>query len=755
MTVLEEMGIEGYGILLSEKDSIIYANALSPELRKHINPSKVHRVQDYTGATKDERNARIAQIVQIARDNGYDSIFAGYGFMAEDEAMVSAMEAAGLNFIGPCSGTVESAGRKDLAKRTALEVNVSVTPGIDNATTLTLLRLHPGEIELQAVIKKHSLKVSKASMNAASALDEKAELVLDASYTKGIDLFSVDQLAETLAEEIGKIFRKNPDNRIRLKAIGGGGGKGQRILDAPVHYKGSAAKKLNQAVKPVAPMLREVFSEVKATGRGDNKNVLAEINIETVRHLEIQVIGNGDWCTTLGGRDCSVQMNEQKLLEVSVTVEELAEAIERTDNKAARKTLETDLKMLEEMEEEASRFGGAVGLDSVSTFECIIDRDSHYFMEMNTRVQVEHRVSELCYSLRFTNPDNGDDSFTVDSIVELMVLLARHGKKLPMPSRERRKPAALEARMNATDRALKPHAGGVITKWSDTIEGEIRDDQGICLHNPDTNVFMKYHLAGAYDSNIALLLSTGSGRSESYSQMAEILRQTRLSGENLSTNVEFLYGLVNWLTGNNAEARPATNFVLPYLTAVGQLKALSDNIDIVHAYNAIQKYELEQDADPAYQLALKEIMTRKASLLERGINRLFAEPHYLSGWLALNQEHFTFTKDGVEWLSNPVRILANLYRYLNMDARVGVPALYAIWDHDEELLQEALEFYDGLEAEIGISDWQALGKALKGKRGKDVLGARLADVQAAHFGFQLGLDLLLILPYIGRKTGFF
>ena len=89
----------------------------------------------------------------------------------------------------------------------------------------------------------------------------------------------------------------------------------------------------------MAPLLREVLSEVKATGVGDNKNVLAEINIETVRHLEIQVIGNGDWCTTLGGRDCSVQMNEQKLLEVSVTVEELAEAIERADSKAAKKSL--------------------------------------------------------------------------------------------------------------------------------------------------------------------------------------------------------------------------------------------------------------------------------------------------------------------------------------------------------------------------------------------------------------------------------
>jgi biotin carboxyl carrier protein len=148
-------------------------------------------------------------------------------------------------------------------------------------------------------------------------------------------------------------------------------------------------------------------------------------------------------------------------------------------------------------------------------------------------------------------------------------------------------------------------------------------------------------------------------------------------------------------------------------------------------------------------------MARKASLLARAINRLFAEPHYLSGWLALNQQHFTLSKDGVEWLSNPVRVLANLYRYLNMDARGEIPALYAIWDHDDELLQEALEFYDSLEAELGISDWQLLCKALKGKKGKDILGARLADIQAAHDGFQLGFDILSILPYVGKRTGFF
>ena len=80
-----------------------------------------------------------------------------------------------------------------------------------------------------------------------------------------------------------------PQNRVRLKAIGGGGGKGQRIVP------------LGKA--DLTPSLvREILNEVKATGVGDNKNVLVELNIETTRHQEIQVIGNGDWCITLGGR---------------------------------------------------------------------------------------------------------------------------------------------------------------------------------------------------------------------------------------------------------------------------------------------------------------------------------------------------------------------------------------------------------------------------------------------------------------------
>ena len=59
-------------------------------------PERVHRVPDYSGATKEEREQRIADIIVIAHEHGYNAIFAGYGFMAEDEQMVAAMEGAGL-----------------------------------------------------------------------------------------------------------------------------------------------------------------------------------------------------------------------------------------------------------------------------------------------------------------------------------------------------------------------------------------------------------------------------------------------------------------------------------------------------------------------------------------------------------------------------------------------------------------------------------------------------------------------------------
>ena len=756
MDVFDEMGIHGYGILLSEKDSITYTNALAPELRKLTDPDRVHRVPDYTGATKEERVQRIRQIIQIAKQNGYNSIFAGYGFMAEDEEMVRSMEEAGLKFIGPCSHTVRAAGLKDEAKRTALNVGVSTTPGVDNLTAVTLLAKYPTEADLLKITEQQSLPLDQAKFNAGKTLEDKADAVLLASYKKGVDLFSIEELGVELKKQLLKVFAENRNNRFRLKAISGGGGKGQRIMAAPSSYSGSPEEQVAQAAENGPALLREILAEVKCNGVGDNKNVLIELNIETTRHQEIQVIGNGDWCITLGGRDCSLQMHEQKLLEVSVTIEELQEAVivaQQAGRDAEARTLACDLDILEKMENEAARFGQAVKLDSVSTFECIVDGERHFFMEMNTRIQVEHRVTELCYKMKFANPDNASDYFVVESLVEAMVLLARHGKRLPKPERLPREHASVEARMNATNQALQPHAGGVIEYWSNAIEGEIRDDQGISMHNPDTDVFMKYHLAGAYDSNIALLLTTGKNRLDSYQRLAEILRRTELRGKDLATNLEFHYGLVNWFIGQNINARPTTRFIVPYLTAVGRLKEMASQIDLNFAYAQIRAHYLKHAGDQAK--AYTSVLDRKLSLILRPIDALFAQPHMLAGWLSLNRQHFVARDGRIEWLCNPIELLAELYHYLHMDFEQGKPAAYMIWDHDNELLQKALAFYAALKQKLGLTEYADLNKVLSGARPAAIDAAQWDAAQAAHAGYQAGAELLSVLPMIALDTQFF
>ncbi len=757
MDVFAEMGIDTFGILLSEKDSIVYQDALAPELRSLTNPDRVHRVPDYSGANKEERNQRIAQIIQISKDNGYNAIFAGYGFMAEDESMVAAMENAGLNFIGPCSKTVHDAGLKDEAKRTALKLGVSVTPGIDNGTTITLLKKHPDVAALQTLCTEQGLEV-EGLKGTELTLEEKAERVLAASYSKGIDLYSIDELSATLTEAVAKMNVEYPENRIRLKVISGGGGKGQRILLAPSSYTGSQQEKISQASAKTPELVREILNEVKTTGAGDNKNVLVELNIETTRHQEIQVIGNGDWAISMGGRDCSLQMHEQKLLEVSVTVESLQKALEQARSSglaAEAKVLTQDLKTLQAMEEEAAIFGRAVGLDSVSTFECIVDADKHFFMEMNTRIQVEHRVTELCYGLKFANPENDKETFQVDSLVEAMVLLAAHGDKLPKPQRVLRHNDSVEARLNATNQALQPSAGGVIDFWSDALPGEIRDDQGICLHNPDTDVFMKYTLAGAYDSNIALLLSVGSSRLNAYETLSEIIRQTQMRGKGLATNLEFHYGLINWFIGQNINARPTTGFIVPYLTAVGQLKQRADDIDLEYAWREICAAALQGQSESAAQ-SLRQTLELKHSLLLRPLELLLAEPHILSGWLSTNGDCYTMIEGKISWNENPIELLADVYHFLNMDYIRGNPAASMIWGHDNDILSAALDFYNEINNQLPAQDWLELQSLLACIEPPQEMDEALwLQVRAAHKGFQAGVDLLAILPSIAQATGFY
>jgi acetyl/propionyl-CoA carboxylase alpha subunit len=735
--VFREMGITNVGMLLSERDSIVFARALSPEVRV-MDPQHVHPVPDYSGATKEEREERIRQIIDICKTHGYDSVFAGYGFMAEDASFVRALEEAGLRFIGPCAYTQAAAGAKDEAKRTAIQHGVSVTPGINDATVRTLLRLCPDRKALRRCAKQHRLEVPTLADESLD-LSAAAEQLLEASYRAHVDLFSIEQLAETIQLEAARLLAENPGRRFRLKAIGGGGGKGQRIFSDAAGVPG---------------LVREILAEVKATGVGDNKNMLIELNVESTRHNEIQMLGNGEWCVTLGGRDCSLQMHEQKLVEVSITQEGLRGAIQRAragGDAIKARVLEADLSVLERMEAEAELFGRAVKLDSASTFECIVEGDRHYFMEVNTRIQVEHRVSELCYALRFTNPDDPKDSFDVHSLIEAMAIIAKHKRRLPRPSRVPRDGAAIEARLNATDGALQPAAGGVMVSWSDPIEGEIRDDQGICIKNPDTALFMRYRLAGAYDSNVALLLATGADREESWARLTEVLRRTRIRGLDLATNREFHLGLMTWFLHRDPWAKPTTRFVVPYLTQVGLLAREAQSIDLEYAF-----HEIERRRSSALGPDAKQIFDLKETLVERPLRLLFHEPHFLSAWLSQHMRDFVVDKGRVVWTRNPVEVLGETYRLLDLTDQ-GTAAAETIWSHDRQLLDTALAFYGRLAQHVPAGlQWAELDRRLRETAPAFGFDAPLwGRVQAAHVGHQLGLEILSIVPLLGDSAGFF
>ncbi|MBX7059392.1 MAG: biotin carboxylase [Leptospirales bacterium] len=745
-----------YGILLSEKDSVTYPYTLAPELRVIVDDDSVHRVPDYTGASAAERKERIRQIIQIAVDNEYTHLFAGYGFMAEDAEFVESIETAGLGFVGPASVVHRAAGAKDTAKVIARQIGVSVTPGVDNITALTLLRKCAGnEAKLSELARSHGLNVERQGRS----LEDYAEAVLQAGYSRSIGLISTEEIQTEAGLQAAELFKSNPGRRIRLKYIGGGGGKGQRII--------------TQAADAPA-MALEVLLESKANGPADNKNFLMELNIENTRHNEIQLLGNGEWCVALGGRDCSLQMHEQKLVELSITDElfEYETALAEQEGRPGyAETLKKDRAVLRDMEDQAARFGQAVKLNSASTFECIVSEHSFFFMEMNTRIQVEHRVTEMVYSLKFVNPDDPSDFFIVESLVEAMALCAAHGTRLPKPQRLFRHRAGGEVRLNAMNDALQPHAGGTIENWSPLAPNEVRDDQGIGVPNPDTGWFIAYHLAGAYDSNIALIISGGDGRRHNLENLADILRRMEMRGPELKTNREFHYGILNFCLGLHPMLKPDTKFALPYLAAVGKLAGELASFDLEVAWTDVAKRVIV-----ALGAGAAEVLAAKQTLATRPLHFFVDNPHAAAGWLVRHHRRaFTIESGKVIWKRNPARVLNDLYRYFRLEERPGAAPVQQIWPDDLELLQTGLRFYQQLEEALGVdseSHFEASMSSCRenGSRAYSDLSAALlanqrptsgaalteellAQVAASHRGWLAGMEILDALVLLGSRCG--
>jgi len=729
--VFDAIGIREYGMLLSEKDSVVYPRCLAPELRDLRFPGNVHRVADYMGVGQQEKLERIGEIVEIAETNGYTHIFAGYGFMAEDADFIEAIEAAPtVQFMGPSSTTINRAGAKDEAKKLARSLGNAVVPGIDNVSALALIARCGDQKSLEALAKEHGLDFT---WNADVELAENAEQLLQAGYSKSMEIVTIEELQKAAEIESQKIWEQYPGKRIRYKCIGGGGGKGQRVV--------------NEASETAAAVM-DILAEQKVLEPGSNRNFLIELNLETTRHNEIQVVGNGDWAITLGGRDCSIQMREQKQLEFSLTDELLETAAKETNNPKHAENLTKERDTLRAMEEDGARFGQGVGLDSVSTFECIVEGFDHFFMEMNTRIQVEHGCSELAYKMRFTNPDDPTEYFEIERLIEAMAVLAVHGPRLPKPKRILRAVSGAEVRVNAVNAALQPHAGGVIRGWSKALPYEHRDDQGIGTRNPDTGSFPYYNLAGAYDSNIALILCDGTSRADNLARLSEIIRRMELRGDNLETSIPLHYGLINWTLGLEPMMKPNTRFMGPYLAAVGATEILARDIDLDLAAVTLLGRQPSKSA--------KAALVAQETLLKRPLGRLFGDAHALTGFLGkFDGKLWKRDGDNLEFAENPILFLQELYHYLNMETTPGKPASEMIWEHDDALLQDALAFYARAAKAFGTNVWSEVSARFEGGPVKELVGddaALWAACQAAHRGYQVGAPLLLMVPRVGIQS---
>ena len=285
---------------------------------------------------------------------------------------------------------------------------------------------------------------------------------------------------------------------VMIKASAGGGGKGMRIV-----YKKKDLKEL----------LRSAKSEAK-NAFGDDR-VFIEKYIENPRHIEIQVLGDKyGKIISLGERECSIQRRHQKIIE---------EAPSSFLDDSTRK----------EMGEQAVRLAKQVEYFSAGTVEFVVDKNRNfYFLEMNTRLQVEHPVTE---------------EITGIDLVKEMIMIAQ-GEKISIDDNKLTiKGWAIEARLCSEDpsKEFLPSAGKIKKMVLPTI---VRIDQGYV----EGDIVSIY-----YDSLLAKIISKGSDRKSAINKLIEALELINIRG--VQTNQDFLINILS--SDEFSKANFDTNFI--------------------------------------------------------------------------------------------------------------------------------------------------------------------------------------------------
>jgi acetyl/propionyl-CoA carboxylase alpha subunit len=290
--------------------------------------------------------------------------------------------------------------------------------------------------------------------------------------TEGLGPFTDAAEVEAAAAKLGA--------PLMLKAAAGGGGKGMKKL-----------RELDNLREQVEMSQRETKAAF-----GDDR-LIVERYVYPARHVEVQILGDGNRCIALGERECSLQRRHQKLIEESPST---------AVNEALRAKLF----------ESAIRLCEAVGYKSAGTVEFLLAPSGEfYFLEVNARLQVEHPVTEMCTGI---------------DIVRMQIELAQ-GQAMTKQKDIARKGHAIEARLNAEDpySGFLPSAGRVLRFQPCTRD--VRVDSGV-----------GDRIAPEYDSLMAKFIARGSTREEARKRLIESLRSSPILG--IYANAPFLITLL-------------------------------------------------------------------------------------------------------------------------------------------------------------------------------------------------------------------
>jgi acetyl-CoA carboxylase biotin carboxylase subunit len=356
----------------------------------------------------------VPHIIAAAEVTDAEAIHPGYGFLSENADFAERVESSGFVFIGPRPDTIRLMGDKVSAKDAMKKSGVPCVPGSDGAVP-----------------------------------DDPDECL-------------------RMAKEIGY--------PVIIKAAGGGGGRGMRV----VHTEAALVNAAN--------MTRQ-----EAQAAFGNPAVYMEKFLENPRHIEIQVLAdqhrNAVW---LGERDCSMQRRHQKIIE-----EAPAPGIPR--------------KLIEKIGDRCADACRKIGYRGAGTFEFLFENNEFYFIEMNTRVQVEHPVTEMVTGI---------------DIVQQQIRVAT-GEKLTLRQREiPMRGAAIECRINAEDPYKFTPSPGRITSWHTPGGPGVR---------VDSHAYSGYFVPPNYDSMIGKLICYGDTRAQALARMRIALSEMVVEG--IQTNI--------------------------------------------------------------------------------------------------------------------------------------------------------------------------------------------------------------------------